>query len=299
MQATSSNVKGALSGISAVTIWASWSAITRLAVTTNLDAWDVAALRFGVAALLLLPVVLRRGVARDRLGWPGLALLCTGGGAPYVLLAASGLRFAPAHDQAALNPGFAPLFVALIAGLTLHETFAAARKLGLALILAGALLIVFGQGGAWTAERMFGHMLFLTASFLWACFTVAMRRAEVEPLHAAALVSIGSSVAYLPLYFMLHGTRLAHLPIHELGLQALFQGVLVTIVSLVLYGRAITVLGASRGAAFGALVPGLSALLAIPLLGEWPTVADWIAIVLVSCGVYLASRGPSDKGDTG
>jgi hypothetical protein len=35
-----------------------------------------------------------------------------------------------------------------------------------------------------------------------------------------------------------------------------------------LYGRAVAILGASGGAAFGALVPALSALLAIPLLDE-------------------------------
>jgi len=45
----------------------------------------------------------------------------------------------------------------------------------------------------------------------------------------------------------------------------------VTIISVVLYGRAIVILGASVSAAFGALVPLLSAVIAIPLLGEWPT----------------------------
>jgi drug/metabolite transporter (DMT)-like permease len=77
----------------------------------------------------------------------------------------------------------------------------------------------------------------------------------------------------------------------ELALHAFFQGVVVTIGSLLLYGHAVGTLGASEGAAFGALVPALSALLAIPLLGEWPTPADWIAIMLVSFGVYLASGG--------
>ena len=128
--------------------------------------------------------------------------------------------------------------------------------------------------------------------FSLACFTVVMRQAKIEPIHAAALVLIGSSVVYLPLYLVLHGTRLSDLPISEFGLHAFFQGVLVTIISLLLYGRAIALLGASRGAAFGALVPALSALLAIPLLGEWPTSTDWIAVMLVSGGVYLASGGP-------
>jgi drug/metabolite transporter (DMT)-like permease len=76
------------------------------------------------------------------------------------------------------------------------------------------------------------------------------------------------------------------------AIQAIFQGVLVTIVSVVLYGRAVATLGASGGAAFGALVPALSALLAIALLGEWPGETDWGGIVLISAGVYLASGGP-------
>jgi len=42
----------------------------------------------------------------------GLAVIITGLGAPYALVAASGLRFAPAYDQRALNPGCMPLFVA-------------------------------------------------------------------------------------------------------------------------------------------------------------------------------------------
>ena len=65
--------------------------ITRLEVTSNVDAWDVAALRFGVAGVLLMPIAMRRGLARERLGWFGLAMISAGGGVPYALLAAGGL----------------------------------------------------------------------------------------------------------------------------------------------------------------------------------------------------------------
>ena len=115
-----------------------------------------------------------------------------------------------------------------------------------------------------------------------------MRHARLDPLHAASLVSTGS----LPVYLALKGTRLAQLPPAELAIQAVFQGVLVTIIALLFYGRAVAILGASAGAAFLALVPALSALLAIPLLGEWPSEGDWVAIILISAGVYLASGGP-------
>ncbi len=284
-------VTGALFGFAAVAIWAGWSAVTRLAVTTHLDAWDIATLRFGVAGLILLPVLVKRGLALDRLGWFGLAMLIAGGGVPYVLLAAGGLRFAPAHDQGALNPGFMPLFVALIAAFVLREKLLTANKIGLALILTGALVIV-GWYALTPGTRTIGHAMFLSAALLWAGFTIVMRRADLDPLHATAIVSTASAILYLPLYFVLQGNRLLEMPVAELVLQTVFQGILVTIVSLILYGRAVAILGASGGAAFGALVPALSALFAIPLLDEWPIASDGAGIVLVSIGVYLASGGP-------
>jgi drug/metabolite transporter (DMT)-like permease len=289
-------LKGAAFGFAATLIWAGWSAMTRFAVTTSLDALDVAALRFGVAGILLAPVIVQRGLARDRLGWLWLAVMIVGVGAPYVLVAASGLRFAPASDQGALNPGCMPLFVALIAAIVLGESISIARKLGLTLILAGALVIMvwhaIDRSITWNASRTFGDALFLCAAFMTASFTVAMRRASLDPLHAAALVATGSLVFYLPIYVAVAGTRLAAIPLTDLAVQAIFQGVFVTIVSIVLYGRAIVILGASGGAAFGALVPALSALFAIPLLAEWPSETDWLGIILISAGVYLASGGP-------
>lgn len=237
-----------------------------------------------MADLLLSPVLVRRGLARDRLGWSGLAVIIAGAGAPYALLAAGGLRFAPAYDQGALNPGFMTLFVAPIAAIVLGETLSAMRKLGLSLILAGALTIVFRHAAGWSTSRGFGDALFLSAALLWACFTVVMRRVRRDPLHAAALVSTGSLVTWLPLYLALFGTRLALVPLTDITVQAMFQGVLVTIVSLLPYGRAVAILGA--------LVPVLPALFAIPLVGEWPDESDWIGIVCISAGAWLASGGP-------
>jgi drug/metabolite transporter (DMT)-like permease len=119
-----------------------------------------------------------------------------------------------------------------------------------------------------------------------------MRQARLEPIHAAALVATGSLVIYLPYYLLVYQSRIAQLTLTTFAIHAFFQGVLVTIVALVLYVRAVAVLGASGGAAFGALVPALSALLAIPVLGEWPSGTELVATVLISAGVYLASGAP-------
>jgi len=290
--ATANYLRGALFGFAAVSIWAGWSAMTRLAVTTSLDAWDISALRFGVAGLALSPILARHGIALYRLGWLGLGGLIFGTGAPYALVVAVGLGFAPAYDAGALNPGCMPLFVALIAATVLREKLSKAQKLGLSLILCGALIIIGWHDAAWSVLRSLGDALFLLGSFLTACYTIIFRQSKLDPIHAAALVSSGSLVIYAPIYIFLSGFHLAGVPLTDLVVQVVFQGIVVTIVSLVLYGRAVLILGASGGSAFGALVPALSALLAIPLLGEWPTASGWGGIMLVSGGVYLASGGP-------
>ena len=75
--------------------WSGWIVVARLGLRTSLTPWDIAALRFGVAGILLLPYVLAKGLALERLGGVGLAAIVLGGAAP-VLLANSGLLFASA-----------------------------------------------------------------------------------------------------------------------------------------------------------------------------------------------------------
>jgi drug/metabolite transporter (DMT)-like permease len=229
-------------------------------------------------------------LAIERLGWGGLAVLIAGLGPPYILAAAGGLGFAPAADLSALNAGCMPLFVAALAAAVADEPLSPARLRGLALIVAGALAIVAAHALGWRPARLIGDGLFLLASLLSACFTVVMRRAALAPLHAVALVATGSLALYLPVYLAAgHGAHLVQAPRGELVVHAAYQGVLVTIVSLVLYGRAVVVLGAAAAAAFAALVPVLSALFAILLLHEYPSAAEWLGIGLISAGVYLAS----------
>src|ERR1700740_507799 len=119
-----------------------------------------------------------------------------------------------------------------------------------------------------------------------------MREAHLDGLHAAAISAVGSMILYLPVFAFLPGGALAGAPLSDLALQAVVQGVLTAIISLLLYGRAVSILGASSGAAFATLCPAMTALLGIPILGEWPTMLDWAAISLISIGVYIVSGGP-------
>ena len=284
--------RGALYGLAAVSIWAGWIVVARLGLRTHITPWDIAALRFGVAGLLLAPYLWRKGLAIERLGFIGLLAIVLGGGAPMVLLANAGLLFAPAAHAGALFPGVMPLMVALLAAPLLHEAFTSAKRIGFALILAGVIAVVWGTGGSIGTRQNIGHALFLGAALLWACYTIAMRRARLDGLHAAAIAAVGALVLYLPVYAFVAGTSLLAAPPADVALQALVQGLLTAIISLLLYGRAVGILGASSGAAFAALCPAMTALLAIPILGEWPAPIDWIAITFISVGVYVVSGGP-------
>jgi drug/metabolite transporter (DMT)-like permease len=290
--APSQYARGALYGLAAVCIWAAFIVVSRLGVTTSLTPWDVAAIRFTIAGALLLPYLLSQGLAFDRLGWAGIAAIIMGCGAPMVLLVNIGLLFAPAAHGGALFPGVMPLMVAILAAAILKEPFTPSKTVGLALIVTGAIGIIWITGGVFGTRQNIGHALFLAAGLAWACYTVAMRRARLDGLHAAAIAGVGSLVLYLPIYAAVAGTSLFKAPLIDIALQAIVQGVLTAIIALLLYGRMVSLLGATGGAAFVALTPAMTALIGIPVLAERPSTVDWAAIALISIGVYLVSGGP-------
>jgi drug/metabolite transporter (DMT)-like permease len=284
--------QAALYGLGAVCIWASFIVVSRLGVKTSLSPWDVTAIRFSVAGLLLLPHLWRKGLPLERLGWSGVAAIIVGCGAPMVLLVNIGLLFAPAAHGGALFPGVMPLMVAILAAAILKEPFTPFKTVGLLLIVIGAIGIVWVTGGALGTTQNVGHALFLAAGFVWACYTVAMRRARLDGLHAAAIAGVGSFLLYLPIYALIAGTSVFKAPWFDIALQAIVQGVLTAIVALLLYGRMVSLLGATGGAAFVALTPAMTALMGIPILHEWPSAIDWVAITMISIGVYAVSGGP-------
>lgn len=286
--------RGALYGLAAVSIWAGNIVVAGLGLRSSLTPWDISAIRFSVAGLVLVPYLMQKGIALDRLGWIGLVALVLGG-APVVLLVNAGLLFAPASHAGALFPGVMPLMVVVLAAAILKEAFTPQKRVGFALTTTGVAGIVWGSGGAIGTAQNIGHLLFLGAALTFACYTVAMRRARLGGLHAAAISAVGSMLIYMPLYTILAGASMFEASPGAIAIQGLAQGLLTAVVSYVVYGLAVSILGASSGAAFAALCPAMTALMAIPILGDWPTAIDWLAIVLISVGVYFVSGGPLPK----
>jgi len=290
-------VIGASCAVATVAIWAGWLVAMRFGITTRLSAADLAALRFATAGLVLLPVVLRNGIAVDRLGWVGLIAIVIGAGAPQVLLVGFGLLFAPVAHAGALFQGVVPLATACLAAVALRERSASAQRLGLVLIVVGALTIGGFDVSSIGGRQSIGDLLFLTAAVLVAGYTVAIRHARLSGLHAAAIAAVGSLLIYVPVYLIFIEDGLFTVPVADLVFQALYQGVLTAAVSFALYGNAVWLLGASSAAAFIALAPVMATLMAIAVLDEWPTPIDWAAIMLITVGVYLAGGAPWPRWD--
>jgi len=295
-----SALAGWLAALAVVTIWAVWMVATRHAVTHDLPPVAVGLLRFAVPALMLAPVVWRQGLFPKGLRpLAGLGLLCSG--APFFLVVASGMQFAPAAEIGPLLPGTMPLFVALIGRLVFQESIGRMRLVGFALILVGVVCIggsglLQPEGGAWR-----GHLLLLTGACFWGIYTHAYRRSGLSALHAAGLVGVWSVLLLIPVGVPKVASLLAEGLAGTVILQALLQGFLSGVVGIVLYGFAIDRLGPSRAAAVSPLGPVLAALIAIPVLGEFPDTAALIGLVAATAGVLLASGilspPPSPEGE--
>lgn len=275
----------------ALLIWSSWFALTRLSVTRELGAADIVALRIGGGALVLLPSLALQARRLPRRAWREGVVLSFCWGAPFVLLVALGIQLTSAAHAAALTPGTMPVFAGLFGWAALRERLGQRRLLGFAAIIGGVAALTAGfrpevpGPGAWA-----GNAALLAAAALWSVYTLRLRRSGLTSTAAAALVCLYSAAAYLPVYALAGLQRLSRAPAAEVWLQALYQGVLVGGLSVVAYNQAISRLGPGAAAVVVSLVPVMATLLAIPVLGEWPTVFEAAAVAAIAGGVFLSSR---------
>lgn len=311
----SPRVQGVLAAVVTVTIWTSFILIARASAdparSPTLNSFDIACARILGASLVLLPWgwwLVRRQRAKGAPAadsWLGLSPLSfritaiTGlfAGALYAMLAYSGFQFAPAVHASVLMPGSLPLWTALFAVLLLHERLSRARALGLLCIVAGDLLVggasllrAFDGGDVWK-----GDLLFMAAACSWSVYGVLARRYALDAVRATIAVTVFAFVAYVPAYNLLLALQWVpgHLwtaPWRDVLFQMVFQGVGSVVISGISFTRMIQHFGPVRTTMITALVPGLSALGAVLLLGEplhWNILAG---LVLVTVGILFGVR---------
>lgn len=262
-------------------VWTSFILISRLGGKSELTPWDITALRFGTAALVLLPVVVVRGVRHYFTG--KFLLLALLGGIGYAGLAYAGFSRAPASHGAVLLSGILPFWTAVATYFVLGEKMTRDRWITLLFIAAGIGSMAWGEMHH-DARLGWGEICFVAASCCWGFYGALLKRWQLPPLEATMGVALLSALLFMPVYALFLPSGLAAASWPTIITQSLFQGILVVIVAMVSFIEAQRRLGPFTTGAFLALAPVLGATLAVPLLGEPLTLSVVLGLIGVSVG---------------
>ncbi|WZH35495.1 MAG: DMT family transporter [Microbacterium enclense] len=283
----------ALAGV--IALWSAFALSTRALEGAGLTTADAAILRFAVPALLLAPWIPRtfrtlRGAGRSALA---LVLLA---GIPHFLLFAWGAQLTSAGLTALLVPGTVPLFVTLLLALRHRTPVSRGRLIALAAIVAGVGASATLRGGS---ADLGGIAVLVTAGLVWALYTVGLASVRLDLISVIVVISVTSTVAALAL--AVTGVLPSHLLAGtlswpQIGTYALVQGVGTGLLSTACYVLAVKNLGSSLASTAGALSPVLTAVIAVPLLGEPVTAGLAVALALIVSGVALFHLAPRRQG---
>jgi len=292
-------VIGILSGFAAVLIWAGFPVVTELAfIQSGLSVSDLTAIRFLVSGTILLPFVFRIPKAHYQKFYADFGqflkflLFVSGSGAPYILIASMGIEKAQASHFGIIVPSSMMIFTAIGAKLWLAEPIRRHTLIGNTFILLGIAVIAHASISAYQAGYIIGDMLLLLGGLLWSGFTLTTRYFGLNPWHSIALVSVSSALIYLPYYFLsiwINGEPgFWQQNTNTVVLQAVYQGLLLSIVALVFYSHSIARLGAAKGSLFAAGLPGLTLILTSFLPNQPISVIEMAGAFLVSVGMLIS-----------
>jgi len=285
-----------LVGVAALTavvvLWSSFALSTRALEGAGLTMADAAIVRFAVPAVVLSPWIPRtlRTLRTERPTVLALVLLA---GLPHFLLFAWGAHLTSAALTGLLVPGTVPLFVTLLLFLRVRRTVSRRRVLALAAIVAGVAASALFTGGP-TGPG--GIAVLLAAGLVWAAYTLGVARTRLDPLGVIVIVSVMSvaSALLLAVTGVLPSALLAgSADLSTVGSYALVQGVGTGLLSTACYVIAVKNLGSSLPAAAGALSPVLTAVVAVPLLGETLGLGLGVALALIVTGVAVFALSPA------
>ena len=284
---------GLLSG-AAMALGASLSfASARAGILGGLGPGDMIFARYLVAGVLMLPLLVHWGLpSLAGIGARRAIILAVLSGAPFALLQTGGYAFAPLAHGAVIAPSTVTIVSTLGAAIFLRERLGPAHVAGAAIVLLGIGLIGWdgiARSSAAAGERAWiGDLLFFASSLLWAGFTLLLRHWRLSALRATAVVAVLSMVATTAIYLPWMGTgHLVALPLGSLVFQGVVQGGLQGVLTMLAYSQAVVLLGVSRAVLFPAIVPAVSVLVGIPIVGEIPGALQVAGLCLVTVGLLV------------
>jgi drug/metabolite transporter (DMT)-like permease len=273
-------------------IWALNFSIAKEALS-SVPALAFNTLRFPLAALVVTVAMAHRGGLRlpdpaDRWRFLALGML---GNLIYQMCFILGLANTRAGTASVLLSG-TPIVTALLAAAVGQEHVGRRVWIGATATLTGIIVVVVAgaRSPAGGETTLLGELLLIGATFAWAIFAVGSRGLIVRygalPVTAWTLWagSIGICLAGLP-------ATLA-MDLRSLDAQAWFAivyaGALSIGVAYVLWSYGVRHLGPTRTSTYSNLVPVFALLGAWVLLGERPSIGQFLGAAIIITGVTLA-----------
>jgi drug/metabolite transporter (DMT)-like permease len=273
--------------------WAVGLVAAKHGVENGLGPADVAFHRNIWVGLALLPALALRGELADLggIGWLRGTALTLFGGAPFAILSATGFVLVPLGHGGVIQPSCAALGGIVLSALVLREAMPRSRFIGAAAMVAGVLLLGWEALTTIGSHGILGDLTFASAGLSFAVFGLMLRLWRISPMRAVVIVSV-LSLGYVPVHWAVFGFgQMIAAGWAENLLQIAVQGVFAGTLSIYLFTRTVILLGASRAAVFPALVPPVTLLIGIPLIGEVPSLVQLAGLVVIGIGFRLAMKG--------
>lgn len=277
---------GVGAGIAVMLLFSGMLVVSRFGATSSLTVYDMAGLRFGVAGVCTLPIILRMRWPRLEI-WKVLVIAATSG-SPFALFLFGGMSFAPVAHGGIVTNGAMPVFAALLGWIVFHNRLGGWRIVGIVMIVAGVLAtgwdaLANGMPGQWR-----GHLLFLGAAACNATFLTTVRGWGITAFQSLIIVNGVNLVLYVPFWLLFLPSNLAATPWPEIALQGVYQGIVAAFFASIMIAHAARMLGGMRQAAIMSGAPAVAVLIAIPALGEIPSNISIIGVVVVTAGILVA-----------
>ena len=286
---------GVALALSCVGLYVAFHILSRYAALERIGVPEMIALRLGVAAVVLAPLLFV--TKRPPIKFHRAVVLSIFGGLGFSVLAYSGLALSPASHGGVLMHGTLPLFAMIVGWALAGERFSFRKRWGGGLIVAGVVTIAAAGSVTVSMRNAFGDALLLSASLSWTLFGAFIRRYGIGAVVAAAVATTLAAAIYFPIYFLIYWDPniLDRVAVSQLVLQGIFQGVFIGAVSPIAYTATVERLGLSGTAFWMAAVPVLTTIASVTLLGEELTAPLLLGVGLATLGLYLALLKPRSR----
>ena len=281
-------VKGCLAACFVICLWSTWLVVSRLGAQSDLTIFDLAALRYGVSALITFPFVIYFKP------WKNLTLLKTTIlttllGPIYIFCVFGGFLYAPvAHGGIFLN-GSLPVLTLLLGTIFFSQRVSKNQIFGLILIFLSSVFALQDLSTSTVGSIWKGDILFFISAIFFSCYLTLARQWNISMMEVLFCSSILNCIIYLPIWMWFLPKGLFTGFSSDFLLQMLYQGIMPNVVGLLLVAYAAKNIGSAATAAFLAGVPPLSTIIAFIFLNESLGLLGWISVVLIAPGIVLVA----------